>query len=277
MIESDIGTVQATEALKGALDGLVESLHQLRSAILKPGAVIQGVSYDMHLATPLEGEPCELLVRALSCWDMAEQSSNGSVPRFPGVYEVSEEVLERANIHNGQKQYFEDCIKALIESGIKPNKMRELYRRFGHAKIHPLQAWRQINVITVPSLSSISFTIAKFTESIETLSFDESIARLSRGNASDVIEQLIQMADSKAVRWHKPIATHVRANLVWGAKEQRLSRMLYASLPILLQEGNWPKRVRFNKPRQHAKRSDAKDARATIHLPFRDGAYLTVA
>ena len=264
------------DILKYALDDLCSAIGPLRDAIRSPTGTVRGIVFDQLTGEPLEGAPQDLLITALTRWDIGSESANGSVARYPGAFAVTSDVLDAARVLNERKKALEACIKSLDASGITPYKMRTLYSRFGHSRIHPLQAWRQINIVESPGLGSIGFTVAKCLESIEVVTFKEALNRLSHAGADDVIRQLTGLSAAGELRWHRPVPRHIRANLVWGCGEHRSSIMLNASLPFLLAEDSWPDRVRFNQPRHHNKRRDANKTRSTIPLPFRDGAYLSI-
>ncbi|CAM5370443.1 hypothetical protein SSTU70S_02814 [Stutzerimonas stutzeri] len=261
-----------------ALTELTAALQQLRGTLRQPGAVIRGVLFD-----PVDGSAVEQesevevgLVHALSAWEIASESENGSVVRFPGVYEVRADVLSLVAALNEKKLAFAECVKALEQSGLKPHQMRSLYARKGFGRLHPLQAWRQVNVLDAQGLASIGFTVAKCTEGIEVLTYAQSLERLASANASDVIAQLESIAPPEHIHWHVPVSRHIRANVVWSVGGNRHSAMFHASLPFLVAEGGWPsKRIRFNEPRSHAKRRDVK-GQTMIHLPYRKGSYLTM-
>lgn len=276
MHEALLDPIEAFDYLNNALEALHESLFQVRSAILQPGAVLQGKAFDQHNGDIIEGLPAELLLKALSSWEIDANSTNGSVNRYPGVFEVQSPAIEALSLLNERKQDFETCVKRLDASGVTPYKMRTFYRRLGHGRLHALQAWRQVNILPRQSLQTVGFTLAKSMESIEVLAPEEVFSRLGKAGAFDVIEQLRAAMASGPVRWHTPVNKHLRANITWKENEARKSIMLNASLPFIVYEGHWPTRLKFNAPRNHAKRSDTNKARVVIDLPFREGAYLSV-
>ncbi|MDH4602465.1 hypothetical protein [Pseudomonas syringae] len=268
---------QTSMDLASHLTELMRSLQAMKTAVMSPGAVGKGLVFDQLSGEAIAGDLPNLLAHALTSIEVAEGSANGSVVRFPGCFEVSQSVIEHADCLNAAKENFKLCVKDLEESGLKPHELRGIYRKLGHSRIHPLQAWRKVNVVNGAGLESIGFSVAKSTEGIEALTFSELVARLEAANASDVIEALLADRAPAQVQWHTPVSRHIRANIVWKNDQLRTSAMLHASMPFLIPQGSWPtKRVRFNQPRSHAKRSDSR-ANNVVHLPFRAGAYISWA
>lgn len=253
----------------------VHALHEFRSRTLAKGAVARGVLFDPLTGEACAGEPAEQLLHAVLDTDIGVDSTNGSVRRYPGVFEVNEHVLASALSLNSAKQDFESCVRELERSGMHHKDIRSYYRAAGHPRIHPLQAWRQLNIVDRANLTSIGFTVAKQMEGIEVLAYGDVIERLRGANAQDVIDLLEARGPFEKLRWHEPISPHIRANVAWMTDSGRASSMHHASLPFLLAKGRWPsKRVRFNQPRKHEKRSDTKGG-PIAYLPFRKGSYLT--
>ncbi|MBC7198360.1 MAG: hypothetical protein H5U32_03825 [Pseudomonas balearica] len=266
-----------TTALSEPLDALREALAAFTQSCSKPGAVIRGERFNAMDGLPEPGEPSELLIEAVSTWDIANESVNGTVTRFPGVFEVSEAVLDSAYSLNRAKLFFSEAVSALESQGVDSRQIRQAYRAAGLPRLHPLQAWREIVVLDGENLTSVGFTVVKGGHSIEVLTVDEARERLRQAKADDVLEQLQALTEQASIHWHVPVCRHIRANVVWQSEGNRAARQYHASLPFLVQEGCWPrKRVRFNQPRDHAQRSDTK---GTIYarLPQRQGAYLSVS
>lgn len=262
------------ECFGDAIKRLSCSLAEVRLTLSTPGAVERWSLYDAMTGAPVEGDGQKLLLQALTTLDMSANSANGSVIRFPGLFEVSPGLGAQLEAMNSAKHALESAAKALISAGIGPRHMRLLYSRFGYGRIHPLQAWRQINILQREPLR-VGFTVAKSTSSIERLSLIEALQRLQRMGALDIAEQLENLQPLASVHWHTPISRHIRANITWReSPEKRLQRMLHASLPFVVYSGGWPKDgVFFSQPREHAQRRDKKGG-VVLHLPFRDGAFL---
>lgn len=271
LLAFDTGSQVAT-----ALERLSEVLARARCAILKPGAVVQGVLFSPELGTALDGYPAEHLLASISDIDCQESATNGEVWRYPGVFEVSQDVLQACAALNEAKATFEATVKALEASGVTSHTLRSAYRASGLPRLHPLQAWRRI-VLLEGQPASIGFTLAKRSEGTERLTRDEAVEKLLDKRAFDIAEQLRTLDPATVLSWHTPVSPHVRANIVWGEGASAQRKMCHASLPFLVAPGMWPtKRVRFNLPRDHEKRSDAKGD-LLFYLPFREGAYLKVA
>lgn len=267
---------EVNSAVEPELRRLGGALAALKAAISATGAVKRGILYSSDLLEPLEGEPDEQLAIAISDWDCIDNTENGVVHRYPGIFEVSDEVVARCRDLNEAKTEFESLVRALEHAGATPYQMRLAYRAAGHPRIHPLQAWRQINILD-GGLSSVGFTIAKQAQGVERLSCGETAKRLYERGANDIAEMVQSYGEQSEFCWHTPVSRHVRANLTWGGGDAVARRMIHASLPFLVSEGCWPsKRVRFNPPRDHSRRKDAAND-VIAYLPFRKGAYLTHA
>lgn len=268
--------VDVRSQVSTAIVMLTDALSNARRVILKPGAVAQGVLYSPELGTALDGYPAEHLLAAISDIDCQESAANGEVWRYPGVFEVSQDVLQAFTALNKAKATFEATVKALEASGATPHILRGAYRASGMPRLHPLQAWRR-TVLLDGQPASIGFTLAKRSEGTERLTRDEAVEKLLDKKAFDIADQLRTLDASTVISWHTPVSPHIRANVVWGEGAGALRKMCHASLPFLVAPGMWPtKRVRFNLPRDHERRSDSKGD-LLFYLPFREGAYLKVA
>ncbi|MDU4254453.1 hypothetical protein [Pseudomonas sp.] len=266
-----------TATVAEPLEALCEALAAFNQACATPGAVIRGELYNAMDGQLEPGDPAQQLIESVSTWDIAPESANGSVTRFPGVFEVSATVIDAARRLNNAKLLFSSAVSSLEAEGVDSRQIRLGYRAAGRPRLHPLQAWREISILEGSSLASIGFTVVRGLNSIEVMTLAQALERLRETNADDVIEQLQGVPESSSIHWHLPVCRHIRANVVWGKGENRATRMLHASLPFLVEEGCWPsKRVRFNQPREHAKRRDTKGT-IYAHLPSRQGAYLSVS
>ena len=261
------------ESIKNILLPLLDDLGQTLDTWKTRVQVERGVMYD-----PLTGEEIEpgtrledMLTDAVCALDVPPNSLNGSVDRYPGVFSVSPALIEATHALNSAKEKLENATRGL---DIKWRELRTLYAMAGWSRIHPLQAWRRVNILEPEDLYSVGFTVAKKEMATELLSLDEVTQRLSDRDAFDVLDQ-IRRTDSPVFGWHEPVSPHIRANVVWGKGTTRRSQRFYASLPFLVEAPNWPsKRVRFNQPREHAARSDIKHA-SVIPLPFRRGGFIS--
>lgn len=265
-------------AVGEAIVGLCEALEAFNSASRAPGAVVRGVRFNaIDGLEEAAQDPSQLLLEAINTWDMAEESENGSVIRFPGVFEVTDSVIAAANRLNEAKASLSSTVARLEADGADSRQIRIAYRAAQFPLLHPLQAWRQIVMLSGPNLASVGFTVAKMSHSIEVMTHADSMKRLADANAFDVIELIAGLSPSSTIHWHTPVTRHIRANVVWQSEDVRTSRMFHASLPFLVPAGDWPlKRVRFNQPRTHAPRKDRKGS-LQAYLPIRKGAFISVS
>ena len=253
----------------------ISTLKALSHEWTKEVSVIRGVMYNPLTYSEKEGAPVYLLRSAVLDFDLPRDATNGEVNRYPGLFSVPHTVIDKTKALNEAKQHLQAAVKALEKAGYTSHQMRTVYRLSGATRLHPKHAWRQISILPGNDIASIGFTVAKKLESSALIPIDDAIEMLVARGADSIADQLYG-SGAVSVRWHEPIAKHIRANVVWGSAEHRLEKMYYASMPFLIEGDCWPfKRVRFNVPRSHNRRSDAR-VEASIPLPFRDGGHLTV-
>ena len=263
------------EAVKNTLLPLLDELSGALDVWRACVEVDHGVMFD-----PLTGEEvdssgglAELLTNAVCSVDVPPHSLNGSVDRYPGIFSVSPKLIVATHELNAAKERLESVTRGL---DIKWRELRSLYAMAGWARVHPLQAWRRVNILDAADLHSVGFTVAKKEMATELLSLEEICQRLSDRDAFDLMEQ-VQMTGGTVFGWHEPVSPHIRANVVWGKGNTRRGQRFYASLPFLVAAPGWPsKRVRFNQPRDHAVRSDLKHT-SMLPMPFRQGGFISVA
>lgn len=249
------------------------ALSDVLSEWSKEVSVDKGVFYDPLTYQEVKGGNAFLLRQAVCDLSIPNDADNGNANRYPGVCQVSARTIECTNRLNAAKNYFESQVFLGHQQGLSRADLRVLYKEAGYPRLHPKQAWRQIVVLDRDGLKSIGFSVAKETTSGQIVSLQNVLNELASHHCFDLAQQVACLGATE-FRRSTPIAPHVRANVVWGAKDKRLMRMHYASLPFLVGEG-WPeKRVRFNIPRNHSRRSDF-DAGQSIALPYREGAYIT--
>lgn len=271
-----MASIQASDigfALKPALEDLAAALSSVREEILCRGGVRQGIIYSPELGEPIEHDIQEGLAKALSDIDCQDASSNGSVWRYPGVIEASDGLITRIRDLNSAKHELEHVARSLQRAGATEKLMRQGYRLAGYPRIHPLQAWRQI-VLLEGKPESVGFTVSKRSEGTVRLTRDETVAKLREHRAFDIAEGVLALPEGTEISWHVPVSPHIKANVVWGEGASAVRQMFHASLPFIVGPDCWPgKRVRYNHPRDHAKRSDCRGT-VIAYLPFREGAYL---
>lgn len=271
-----MASIQASDigfALRPALEALMSSISSVRSEILKSGAVRRGIIYSPELGEPVELSIEEGLLKAVSDIDCQDASSNGSVWRYPGVVEVSETLITLIKELNGAKHSLEEAVRALQRAGATDHMLRQGYRLAGQPRIHPLQAWRQV-VLLEGKPESVGFTVSKRSEGTMRMSRDETVARLREHRAYDIADGILALPEDTQISWHTPVSPHIKANVAWGEGPSVVRQLFHASLPFVVGPDCWPsKRVRYNHPRDHAKRSDCRGT-VIAYLPFRKGAYL---
>jgi|TARA_Y100001934_G_scaffold283650_2_gene405193 hypothetical protein len=251
------------------------AVHECLEEWSKNLEVYQGVMFDPNTYDQREGSAEYLLRMAVCDTNMASDSINGEVNRYPGLFSVPSHVIELTHALNEAKSALYAAVHSLLEQGYSAVQLRAIYREAGAPRLHPLQAWRQVPIIPADDLTCVGFTIAKRLSTSYMMSVDDSVQALIADNQHELANMILEQG-ATGVRWHKRIAKHVKANVVWGAGESRSSRLIYASMPFLMEGDTWAKkRVRFNVPRDSDRRCDGR-REASIPLPNSDGAHITL-
>jgi len=160
----------------------------------------------------------------------------------------------------------------------RQNKLREVLKRQGLGRAHPLQCWRSIHVIDQEQIKTIGFSIINKSIGSEVLTKDEAIRRLRRRDAQDIIEELESEVCS-SVRWVTPVSPFVRANVSYRVNGALINKSIHASLPFIVRKGAWPEKVKFNVPRENpvTRKIAPREKTKTIDLRFRENAYLALS
>ncbi|MGO4801083.1 hypothetical protein ACEN2T_17535 [Pseudomonas sp. W22_MBD1_FP4] len=262
-----------------AVNSVLGALNRFRAAALQEGAVSQGVLFD-DLGYPCEGNKSELLISAVCKWDVADESENGNVLRFPGVFEVSDDLLNAIGDLNQSKSALELKAGAIISANARDrqNKLREIFKRQGLGRTHPLQCWRLIHVIDHEEIKTIGFSTINKSIGSEVMTKAEALRRLERRDAQDIIEELEGEVCS-TVRWVTPVSPFVRANVSYWVNGALTNKSIHASLPLIVRKGSWPEKVKFNVPRVNpvTRSVDPEEKTKKINLRFRENAYLALS
>lgn len=271
--------IESTTELKQAVTKLIDHLAAARRAVRHPGAVGRAIFYD-DLGQPIVGEPADLFLAAISRWDVAEDAVHGEVLRYPGVIELDSEAIESIRQFNNSKLRLKEIASSMPAANARDRqrKIRAAFKAIDIGAAHPLQCWREIPVFADAELRTIGFSIISSSISTEVLTRTELVNRLSQRDAGDVLEQASKF-DFKVARWVLPVAPFIRANVSRIEEGVTRTQSIHASLPIVVQIGGWPKKVKYNLP-SGTKKERSKDITAplaTIPLPFRDHAYLALS
>lgn len=269
----DLQSTESQRVVK-ALQSLVETLGNCKRAALTPGAIKRAVFYSAGGAT-IEGDSAELLIKSIGAWDVMDDTDNGNVPRFPAIVEASSALVSSLQSFNESKAAFESACESLPGSAKERQlELRAILKRLGVGRSHPLQCWRRINVLVEYTPKSIGFSIAKTSFSTVQMSKENALEKLKMREAMDVVE-LLEGEPCESVRWVVPVSPHIKANVSYRDSEGLLQNAkLHASLPIVVLEGSWPSKWKFNIPKEPQVR---KTSGRTIPLPFRTNAYLALA
>jgi hypothetical protein len=265
----------AIEHVGTALELLTHSFNELKSSILNSQS-IKGSLLRIDNGQEITGDTKEGLIKALGDWDIHPSSTAGEVTRYIGCFAVKEEITNKIHQFNDAKENLTKTSKNLTSLGISEREMRSAYAKNGFPLLHPLQARRLIRVICNQNLRSISFSIAKSIESIEKVTVKTARQRLESNDAWDILDMIANLSSDDQVRWHKPVNTHIRANIVHRSEEGvRSSKMIHCSLPIIISNANDLPKIVFNQPRERRKKRNDTLSTNKIPLPFISEGYLS--
>jgi hypothetical protein len=271
----------STAAVREALDALMASLARVRHQAFKRGAILNAIFYEPDGGV-IVGDNAELFMSALSRWDVPDGAENGNVNRFPGVVEAGAELIAALRDLNISKASFERAASSLDAETARDrqSKIRAVLKSQQLGRAHPLQCWRQVHVLSAFEIKTIGFSVVKSSFSSETQTYDEAIARLRRRDANDVISRIEETQRTwTQARWVKPVAAFIRANVSFREGGKLVNISPNASLPIVVEEGYWPQKVKFNLPKEKPKSKVNKvTEEVKFALPFHDtpDAYLAL-
>ncbi|MDZ5605222.1 hypothetical protein SJI00_20835 [Pseudomonas sp. RP23018S] len=265
-----------------ALSSLVDSLNNCKRAILKPGSLGQCVFFD-SIGGTIEGDSAELLIKALTDWEVMEGCISGSVPRHIGLVEAGSTVIFALQGLNDAKHAFKKAVSTIAAKDSKERQKlaRGILTKQGMARAHPIQCWREIKLFLGAPVNTAGFTTAKKSFSSRTLSVQDAIAELARRESHKEVEEIesARLAGCESVRWVEPVAEFTRVNLSYlDADGNRSNATFHASMPVIIEKSTWPKKLKFNLPKEVSRNSHGKIAgELIVDLPFRKGAYLAIS
>lgn len=269
-------------AAADALSSLVDSLNYCKREILKPESLGQCVFFD-SVGGAIEGDSAELLVKALSDWEVMDGCISGSVPRHIGLVEAGPALIIAIQQLNETKHAFREAVSNITAKDNKERQklVRSVLTKQGMARAHPLQCWREIKLFLGAPVNTAGFTTAKKSFSSKTLSVPEAIAELARREAHKEVAEVesARQAGCESVRWVEPVADFTRLNLSYrDADGERSNATFHASMPVIIEKSAWPKKLKFNLPKQEPRISQGRIAgELIVNLPFRKGAYLAIS
>lgn len=263
-----------------ALSALVESLNRCKRVALRPGSIGQSAFFG-PTGNRLEGEPAELFIKAISDWDVMDDADNGNVPRYPALVEASADLIDSIEDFNAHKLAFKASVTDMEASNDKERqrKLRDTLRRQGLSRAHPLQCWREVKVFRSPTVKTVGFSTSKKSFSSKVLTRLQAISELEKRGADDVIEQMA-LNTYQSVRWVNPVSPFIRVNLSFRKNDGALDNATFhASLPIIIEMGAWPTKLKFNQPKESTQERRGLEEVDTsiIPLPFRRDAYLALS
>jgi hypothetical protein len=245
---------------------------------LRPGSIGQSAFFG-PTGNRLEGDSAELFIKAISDWDVMDDADNGNVPRYPALVEADAVLIEAVEHFNAHKLAFKAAVAGMEASNDKERqrKLRDVLRRQGLSRAHPLQCWREVKVFR--SLTkTVGFSTSKKSFSSKVLTRLQTISELERRGADDVIEQMA-LNTCQSVRWINPVSPFIRVNLSFRKDDGTLDNATFhASLPIIIEMGAWPAKLKFNQPKETTQeRGGLEGDVSIIPLPFRRDAYLALS
>lgn len=270
--------MEAIAAISLAMNEMTDAFNALKTTILDSNNYLAGAILCPQTGTEIGGDIRENLIKAFGDWNIHSSSTAGEVVRYVGYFAASDPIACSVERFNTAKEILTSTSMSLSAQGITEREMRSAYAKAGFPVIHPLQARRTIKVIDAENLQHISFSIAKNIESIERLPVQKARERLEKAEADDILAMLVNLDPNDTVRWHKPVATHIRANIVHKSEEHgRQSKMIHASLPIIIKGSQQLPKIIFNQPKNSRTRKTRSDTASNnkIALPFINDGYLS--
>lgn len=269
-----------------ALSELVESLKRCKSIALRPGSIGQS-AFFCQSGNRLEGDSAELFIKAISDWDVMHDADNGNVPRYPALVEACPILIDAIEDLNACKLAFKTAVAGMAVANDKErqNKLRDVLRRQGLARAHPLQCWREVNVFRSSTIKTVGFSTSKKSFSSKVLTRLQAISELEKRDAQDVIGDIEEKEREsqkifQTARWVNPVSPFIRVNISFRQADGVLDNATYhASLPIIVEMGAWPAKLKFNQPKENAqdRRGLEEGSISIIPLPFRRDAYLALS
>jgi hypothetical protein len=269
-------------AAADALSSLVDALNFCKREILKPESLGQCVFFD-SIGRAMEGEPAELLIKALSDWEVMDGCISGSVSRHIGLVEAGPALITALQILNEKKHAFKEAVSCIAAKDNKERQklLRGVLTKQGMARAHPIQCWREIKLFLGAPVNTAGFTTAKRSFSSTTCTVPKAIEELARREAHDTVAEVekARQAGCESVRWVEPVADFTRVNLSYhDANGERSNATFHASMPVVIEKMAWPKKLKFNQPKEEPRVSHGKIAgERIVDLPFRKGAYLAIS
>lgn len=264
--------------LTPALAEFIASLREVEAAMDHPDCMGKSIFFDVQSNDVVTADdPSAYIKDALGDLNCDDQRKDGQVTRYPGVVEISPEAWHTLHRFNRAKQAMREAVNRCYGLGAKAHELRTAYIRAGLPRLHPLMAWRKINLIEEQP-QSIGFTVAQGIDSIARMTITQALSLLE-GVGDDVAEQISHYPRDRQLSWHEPTSPHIRANLVWKSDTSTVRKQIQASLPFFVPIGHWPaKRVRWNQPKD-TEGEIRKDALKgdRYELPFRTGGFLIVS
>lgn len=263
-----------------ALSALVESLNRCKRQALRPGSIGQSVFFG-PTGIQLEGNPAELFIKAISDWDVMDDADNGNVPRYPALVEADADLLDTVEQFNASKMAFKAAVTGMQVANDKERqrKLRDVLKRQGLARAHPLQCWREVKVFRSSTVKTVGFTTSKKSFSSKVMTPIQAISELEKRDAYDVIDEMAINTTYQTVRWINPVSPFIRVNLsFWGEDGALENATFHASLPILIEKGAWPTKLKFNQPKENTQERKVSEAGVSlVALRFRKDAYLELS
>ena len=274
-MNNDDGLPEVSEALSA----LVDALNRCKSVALRPGTIGRGAFFG-PTGNYLEGDSTELFIKAISDWDVMDDADNGNVPRYPALVEGDAELIDSIEALNAKKNAFKEAVATMVVANDKDRqrKLREALRRQGLSRAHPLQCWREVKIFRNQTIKTVGFSTSKKSFSSKLLTRLQAISELEKRGADDVIEQM-ELKTYQSVRWINPVSPFIRVNLSYRNENGDLvNATFHASLPIIIEMGSWPKKLKFNQPKDNTqdRRGLEEGDLSIIPLPFRRDAYLAL-
>jgi len=224
-------------ALSSSLKALARSIDELSAW----PAVITRHEHGERVVNTNGHAAVRLASSAFRGLDFHDEQDERRVVRYVGAVAVTPAVIRKAEIVNEHKASLLQAIGAYRRLASKrerdSHQVRELLIRLGYARLNLVQTYRKIPILNHTPIR-IGFTWIMGTKHVETVNREEAMRRVPgdiERSGADLARTQREVMETRrnGLRLVRPVAPHVRANVVWHNGDERQTACIHAPLPIL--------------------------------------------
>lgn len=270
----------AGETVRERLDSLSVSLSALASSIDDLSAWPAAITRHEHGERTINTNgpaAISLASTAFRGLDFHDEQDERRVVRYVGAVAVTPAALRKAEIVNEHKAALVEAIGVYRRLASKrerdSHQVRELLIRLGYARLNLVQTYRKIPILE-RAPTRIGFTWIMGTKHVETVDREEALRRIPgdvERSGAKLARTRRAVADVQrdGLRLVRPVAPHVRANIVWHEDDERRTACIHAPLPILYRfspRTSEPEIVGHDRPEPDPRSMPARQRRSDSNL-----------